>query len=139
MILALASREPMKRRPGVGTQANQAGVPDEPAARVSAPRARRLWLAQSVAPTLAANAWDRDAADRSEDQPCRSPSRRLPDAAEPDAFREHCVLIVVPLACQAELDTRPDRSRVRCRRVDVELVDSRPQQVRESVRLDFQV
>ncbi len=32
MILALASREPMKRRPGVGTRRpNQAGVPDEPA------------------------------------------------------------------------------------------------------------
>ena len=36
----------MKRRPGVRTRRpNQAGVPDEPAARVSAPRVRRHWPA----------------------------------------------------------------------------------------------
>lgn len=42
MILALATREPMKRRPGVGTQANQAGVPDEPLVMLGRPAAPSL-------------------------------------------------------------------------------------------------
>src|SRR5207247_9404004 len=76
MILALASREPMKRRPGVGTRRpNQAGVPDEPAARVSAPRVRRHWPAppspSTLAAELAAEECTHDAEGRSENRPSR--------------------------------------------------------------------
>src|SRR5437899_2194373 len=86
MILALASREPMKRRPGVRTRRpNQAGVPDEPAARVSAPRVRRHWPAPPSPSTLAAEECAHDAEGRSENGRAASAAHDADSALTPAA------------------------------------------------------